>query len=151
MGEYNYRGTKSLQIRKSNMRIGSTYLKKKMSKKWTRKSRNTAPKNEIDYIQSKKNTVLNADAIKRVHFRRNERVTMGLNTSLERSKMIRCRMHLINIEVALMIKKDDLQEKFQNRFEVLSMEGDIEEIAETRMRTRNGLQRRAEQGGNAQT
>ena len=50
-----------------------------------------------------------------------------------------------------MIKKDDLQEKFQNRFEVLSMEGDIEEIAETRMHTRNGLQRRAEQGGNAQT
>ena len=115
-----------------NLRIDNTHFKKKKSRKWTWKSPNGVTKNEIDYILSNKNIVLNVDVIQRVNVGSDHRMVRGtirLNTRMERSKMVRSGKPKVNIE-ALMQKKGEFQLKLQNRFEKLSSEEDTEEMVE---------------------
>lgn len=132
LGVRNERGTGLVQFAAAeNLRIEDTYFKKKKSKKWIW-SPNGETKNEIDYILSSKNIMLNIDVIQRVNVGSDHRLVRGtirLNTKLERKKMVRSGKPKINIE-ALMQEKEEFQLKLQNRCENLPMEEDADEAAE---------------------
>ena len=83
-------------------------------------------KNEIDYIlPNKKNIVKNVEVIQRVNVGSDHRLVRGTtktNTRTERCKMMRTRISKVNIEVLLL--QEEFQVQLQNRFEVLSEEGE---------------------------
>ena len=132
LGERNERGTRLVQFATSkNLRIENTFCKKSKNRKWTWKSPNGAVMNEIDYILSNRNVVLNIEAIQRVNVGSDHRMVRSkirLNTRLERSRMVKSGKSNINLE-ALMSKTEEFQLKLRNRFEALEMEGHVEKMA----------------------
>ena len=90
-------------------------------------------KNEIDYIlTNKKSIVKHVEVFQRVTVGSEHRLVRGTiktNTRIERCKIMRTRESTVNIEV-LSLKKEEFQMLAQNRFEVLSEEGeeDAEEM-----------------------
>ncbi|MEE4247402.1 MAG: reverse transcriptase domain-containing protein [Kangiellaceae bacterium] len=134
LGVRNERGTRLVQFATAqNLRIDNTHFKKKKSRKWTWRSPNGETKNEIDYILSNKNIVLNVDVIQRVNVGSDHRMVRGkirLNTRLERKRMVQSGKPKIDIN-ALMGKKEEFQLKLQNRFEALKVDEDAEDAAQT--------------------
>ena len=102
-------------------------------------------KNEIDYIlTNKKSIVKNVEVIQRVNVGSDHRLVRGTiktNTRIERCKMMRTRKSKVNIEV-LLLKKEEFQLQLQNRFEVLSEEGE-EDVEEMVSKITNAIQESA--------
>ena len=111
LGERNERGTRLVQFATSkNLRIENTFFKKSKNRKWTWKSPNGAVMNEIDYILSNRNVVLNVEAIQRVNIGSDHRMVSSkirLNARLERSRMVNSGKSNINLE-ALMSKTEEI-------------------------------------------
>ena len=90
-------------------------------------------KNEIAYILAiKKSIVKNTEVIQRVNVGSDHRLvggTIKTNTRIARSRMMTPGKYKVNFEV-LLLNKEEFQLQMQNRFEVLSEEGeeDVEEM-----------------------
>ena len=102
-------------------------------------------KNEIDYIlTNRKGIVKNAEVIQRVNVGSDHRLVRGTsktNTRTKRSKMMRTGKSKVNIEV-LLLKGEEFQLQFQNRFEVLGEEGE-EDVEDMMSKITNVIQQSA--------
>ncbi len=132
LGDRNERGTRLVQFAISkNLKIANTFYKKRKNKKRSWQSPNETTRNEIDYILVNKNIIQDVNVIQMVNIGSDHRMVRSrveMNVRFERQKMMRPRNVNINIE-ELMQKEDEFQLLLQNRFEMLRVDEEVNEMA----------------------
>ena len=125
-GTRNERGQRLIEFAlRSKLFIANSKFKKNINRKWTWRNPDGTIKNEIDFIMSTDQSIIqDVSIINKVNTGSDHRLVRckaSFNTRLERIKLVKSKRKYINVE-ALRLNKQEFQITLRNRFEELQLE-----------------------------
>jgi endonuclease/exonuclease/phosphatase family metal-dependent hydrolase len=125
-GTRNERGQRLIEFALgSKLFIANSKFKKNINRKWTWRNPDGTIKNEIDFIMSTDQSIIqDVSIINKVNTGSDHRLVRckaSFNTRLERIKLVKSKRKYINVE-ALRLNKQEFQITLRNRFEELQLE-----------------------------
>ena len=125
-GTRNERGQRLIEFALgSKLFIANSKFKKNINRKWTWRNPDGTIKNEIDFIMSTDQSIIqDVSIINKVNTGSDHRLVRckaSFNTRLERIKLVKSKRKYINVE-ALRLNKQEFQITLKNRFEELQLE-----------------------------